>query len=110
MGLREWWNSFKAQPEAQIEMSSGIYVQQEGPNITRARRAATTHAQAGDYVAAVSDLERVRELEIADGSEPDCISEIRRDADAALAPALQFGARAMVTGRSLEKVSSSLAL
>lgn len=78
MGLREWWNALKTQPEVRVEVSSGIYVQQEDPEITRGRRAATIHAQAGDYTAAVADLERVRNLECADGSNADCASEIRR--------------------------------
>lgn len=78
MGLREWWNSLMQQPQVRVEVSVGVDLQHEDPKITRGRRAATAHAQAGDYAAAVSDLERVRDLESADDSEPDCVSEIRR--------------------------------
>jgi hypothetical protein len=61
-----------------VTISASVYLQHEDPQITQARKAATAHGQAGDYAAAVADLERVHELETSDGSAADCTSEIRR--------------------------------
>jgi tetratricopeptide (TPR) repeat protein len=83
MGLREWWNllwkqSTAIEPPLSVTISASVYVQDEDPKITRARKAATAHGQLGDYGAAVADLERVHELETSDGSSANCTSEIRR--------------------------------
>lgn len=83
MGLREWWNSLREQPNPtepplRVTISASVYVEHEDPELTRARKAATTHGQVGDYEAAVADLERVHELETRDGSSANCTSEIRR--------------------------------
>lgn len=74
------WSLFRrfAKPEVEVTFTATVRVQEEDPELTKARYAATAHAQLGDYTAAVADLERVHDLETADGSDADCFSEIRR--------------------------------
>lgn len=74
------WSLFRRKPKPQVKvtLTTSVAGPQEGAEVTRARYAATAHSQAGDYEAAVADLQRVHDLEVAEAGEPDCTSEIRR--------------------------------
>lgn len=80
MGLWDWLDGLRERPslEPEITITARVIMQEESPEVGAARRAATAHARAGDYNAAVSYLERLRELHISAGSPPDCAVEIRR--------------------------------
>jgi hypothetical protein len=80
MGLWDWLEGLRERPSLgpELTITARVIMQEESPEVTAARRAATAHARAGDYNAAVSYLERLRELYISAGSPPDCAVEIRR--------------------------------
>lgn len=71
---------FRGQPKPVVQHSSNAAIGgiDETNEITRARYAATAQSQVGDYDAAVANLQRVHDLEVAEAGEPDCTSEIRR--------------------------------